>query len=102
MEVKMRQIKRFEPISVMKIAAICYALFGFVEGAIFSVFLATIPFAARNGANMPRFLAPVFGVLSIVFFPILFAVIGAIGGGLGAVIYNVAAKYVGGIEVEVT
>jgi hypothetical protein len=42
-----------------------------------------------------------FGGFSIIFFPIIFAVIGAIGGGLGAVIYNVSARYVGGIEVEV-
>jgi hypothetical protein len=98
----LRQIKRFEPLSVMKIAAICYALLGLLEGAIFSIFFASIPFATKNGANMPRFLGPVFGVLAIVFFPILFAVIGAIGGGLGTAIYNVAAKYVGGIEVEVT
>jgi hypothetical protein len=96
-----RQIKRFEPLSVMKIAAICYALLGLLEGALFSVFFASIPFA-NKGANMPAFLGPIFGGLAIVAFPILFAVIGAIGGGLGAAIYNVAAKYVGGIEVEVT
>jgi hypothetical protein len=97
----MRQIKRFEPLSVMKIVAICYAMLGFVEGAVLSVVFASIPLAAKNGANMPRFLGPLFGVLSIVLFPILFAVMGAIGGGLGAVIYNVSAKYVGGIQVEV-
>ena len=59
-------------------------------------------FAARDSSpGMPPFLAPFFGVASIVIFPILFAVFGAIGGGLGAVIYNVAARFVGGIEVEV-
>jgi len=38
--------------------------------------------------------------LSIVFFPLLFAVLGAILGGLGAVFYNLSARFVGGIEVE--
>lgn len=42
-----------------------------------------------------------FGSFAILFFPILFAIIGAITGGLGAVIYNVSARYVGGIAVEV-
>jgi hypothetical protein len=42
-----------------------------------------------------------FGGLSIVFMPIVFAIMGAIFGGLGAVVYNVSAKYVGGIAVEV-
>lgn len=97
----MRQIKRFEPLSVMKIAAVCYAMLGFLEGSAFSILFASVPFTAKNGANMRRFLSPLFGVLSIVLFPVLFAVIGAIGGGLGAAIYNVSAKYIGGIQVEV-
>jgi hypothetical protein len=95
----MKVVKRFEPISVMRIAAICYAVLGVFEGAIFSIFFATIPFAGKTGQATPRFLGPLFGIFSIFVFPFLFAAIGAIAGGLGAVIYNVSAKYVGGIEV---
>jgi hypothetical protein len=97
----MKAVKRFEPISVMRIAAICYAVLGLFEGLMFSIFFATIPFADKTGAAPPRFLGPVFGLLSIFVLPFLFAAMGAIAGGLGAVIYNVSAKYVGGIEVEV-
>lgn len=95
----MKIVKRFNPLSVMRIAAICYAALGFFEGIFVAVTFSVIGLAGREG--MPRFLAPLFGVASIFIFPILFAVIGAIGGGLGAVIYNVAARVVGGIEVEV-
>lgn len=86
----------------MRVAAICYAVLGLFEGAIFSVVFSIMPFAAPHGENAPpRFLGPLFGVFSIVLFPLFFAALGAIAGGLGAVIYNVTARYVGGIEVEV-
>jgi hypothetical protein len=97
----MKQIKRFEPLSVMKIAAICYALLGLMEGAIFSVVFSMVPFAGPDAPQFPRFLGLLFSGFSIIFFPIMFAVIGAIFGGLGAVVYNVSAKYIGGIKVEV-
>lgn len=96
----MRQIKKFEPLSVMKIAAVTYGAMGLLEGAVFSVIFAVAPMAAPGNANMPRWMGLMFGGLAIVFFPILFALMGAIGGGLGAVIYNVSARYVGGIQVE--
>jgi hypothetical protein len=98
----MRKIKRFNPLSVMRIAAICYAMLGLFEGLLVAAIFSVAGLASRDSSSsMPPFLAPFFGVASIVVFPILFAVIGAIGGGLGAAIYNVAARFVGGIEVEV-
>ncbi len=97
----MRVVKRFEPMSVMRMAAICYAVLGVFEGLILSIFVSTIPFTNKTAAAPPRFLGPLFGVLSIFIFPFLFAALGAIVGGLSAVIYNVSAKYVGGVEVEV-
>jgi hypothetical protein len=97
----MRKIKRFDPLSVMKIAAICYAILGLLEGAIFAVVFTAVPFAANASPDFPKFLGPLFGVGALICFPIIFAVLGAIGGGLGAVIYNVSARFVGGIAVEV-
>jgi hypothetical protein len=97
----MRKIKKFEPLSVMRISAICYGALGLVEGAIFSVVFSLAPMAAAGGKQMPRWMGLLFGGLSIVLFPILLGLMGAIMGGLGAVIYNVSARYVGGIAVEV-
>jgi hypothetical protein len=96
----MKRIKKFNPLSVMKIAAICYAALGLFEGILVAVVFSVIGPRGPEATGMPRFLAPLFGVFSIFVFPIGFAVVGAIGGGLGAVIYNVAARFVGGIEVE--
>jgi len=54
---------------------------------------------AANGSG--RVMGPVFGIAMIIVFPILLGGFGAIAGGLGAVIYNVVSRYVGGIAVEV-
>ncbi|HEY7826380.1 MAG TPA: hypothetical protein VIC00_06115 [Candidatus Acidoferrales bacterium] len=97
----MKMVKRFDPLSVMRIAAICYGCLGIFEGAIFSVVFTLLPLSVREGTHLHRFFPLIFGGLSIVFFPILFAVMGAIIGGLGAAVYNVSARFVGGIQVEV-
>ena len=51
--------------------------------------------AARGGAAVGGF-----GILAVFIFPIIYAVIGFIAGALGAVIYNFAAGFMGGIELE--
>jgi len=97
----MRKIKKFEPLSVMKISAICYGILGVVEGVIFGVVFSIVPMKDTAGQSMPHVMGPVLGVLFVVLLPIAFGIVGAIAGGLGAVIYNVSARYVGGIQVEV-
>ena len=98
----MRKIVKFEPWSVMKIAGICYAFMGLLEGIVFAVWFATVPFTQKNGGDIPRMSPLLFGVLMIVFFPILLGGIGAIMAGIGTAIYNLSARWVGGIEVEVS
>lgn len=96
----MPKIKKFEPLSVMRVAAVCYAALGLLEGVIFGLVLTFTPLSA-DASKGSRVLSPLFGVLAVIGFPVLLALVGAIGGGLGAVIYNLAARWVGGIEVEV-
>jgi hypothetical protein len=97
----MRTIKKFEVVSVMRISAICYGLMGLIEGAIFSVIFLVMPMASPAQQQMAPWMGALFGGLSVIFFPILFGLMGAVIGALGAVIYNGSAKYVGGIQVEV-
>jgi hypothetical protein len=99
----MRTIMRFEPLSVMKIAAICYAMLGLVIGIIFSLVftLSTTLATAGTDTQMPRIFGLLFGGFAVVILPILYGTIGALMAGLGAVVYNVTAKWLGGIRVEV-
>src|ERR1700722_12827583 len=97
----MRTIKKFEVLSVMRVSAICYGFMGLIEGAFLSVIFLVMPTAATSQQQLPPWLGVAFGGLSVVFFPVLFGLMGAVIGALSAVIYNVSARYVGGIEVEV-
>lgn len=97
----MRTIKKFDVLSVMRISAICYGLMGLLEGAILSAVFLVMPMASPAQQQMPPWMGALFGGLSVIFFPILFGLMGAVIGVLGAVIYNGSAKYVGGIQVEV-
>jgi hypothetical protein len=99
----MRTIARFEPLSVMKIAGICYGMLGLLLGVVFSLVFTLSTLLGVPGADpkMPRFIGFLFGGFAVVIFPILYGAIGALMAGLGAVVYNVTAKWIGGIRVEV-
>jgi hypothetical protein len=43
----------------------------------------------------------VFGILIMIGLPIMYTIMAFIGGALGALIYNLFANFVGGIEIEV-
>lgn len=87
-------IKSVNPISLAKI----HALFGVVVGFVYGILFALVGTAMALGGAMPHFL--MFGVLSIIVFPILFGVIAFVCGLVMAWLYNVFAGSVGGIEVE--
>jgi hypothetical protein len=90
--------------SVAKIAAALYIVIGLIAGCLFaSISLVSAGFAqaVESGEEMPAWLGPLFGVGAIVIFPILYGVMGLVVGALSAVVYNLAAGAVGGIEVEI-
>jgi len=49
----------------------------------------------------PRLMRPPPGRQPGLFFPVFYGLIGAVGGLIMAGLYNVAAKYAGGIDVEI-
>ena len=97
----MRKIKKFEPVSATRIAGICYGAIGLLEGLFVGLIVSLKMFATPTANNSGRFTGPLLAVVVVIAFPILLGAIGALTAGLGAVIYNVTARYVGGIEVEV-
>ena len=51
-------------------------------------------------SEVPAWLGAFFGVGSIILFPIAYGIMGFIGGLITAVLYNILAGFVGGIEME--
>jgi hypothetical protein len=99
----MAHLKRIGPGSAFKIGLIVYGLLGLVIGAFVSLFallLGGAMSAAGGSSPMPMFGA-FMGVGAIIFIPICYGVIGGIFAAIGAFIYNLAAGWVGGLEVDI-
>ncbi|MFQ6112763.1 MAG: DUF3566 domain-containing protein [bacterium] len=97
----MRTIKSIEPLSLGKIYGATMALFGLLIGgllALFSVTVSGIMSDYGGGTFMPGF----FGALAIIVLPIFYGILGFIAGVLGAFFYNIVAKLVGGIKIELS
>jgi len=101
-------VKRVGVLSVGKVFACLYALLGLIVGGIISLLaLASALAGAAAGGAPPEAqhsgaVALVLGAGAIIIMPILYGLGGFLGGMIGAVLYNVAAAIVGGIEIELT
>ena len=62
--------------------------------------LASMVGASFADTTQEAMFAPILGVGAVVLMPILYGVMGAIGGALGAVLYNVFAGMVGGVTLN--
>lgn len=92
-----RRLKRIGPLQLGKMLALLYGIMGlcFLPIFLFASFAATqLPPEQRVGMMA-------FGVGFAIAAPLIYAAMGFIFGVLGALTYNVAAKWIGGIEVEV-
>ena len=94
----MKRIKRFDPVKTATVIGVLYALLTAVIfipiGLIFSAVGANLPSDSEN------FFFPAFGGVMFFFFPIIYGVLGFIFGLLGTAIYNLVAKWTGGIALE--
>lgn len=92
-----RRIKRIAPLQLGKMLALLYGIIGLIFIPFFlfmTAFSSQMPADQRTGVMA-------MGVGMAIAAPILYAVFGFIGGIIGACIYNLLAKFAGGIEVEV-
>lgn len=98
-------IKRFDVLSVAKIAAVVYAGLGLIGGLFFACFaLLGFGFAAaaqEGGPHLPQIFSLMFGVGAIVAFPVMYAVIGFVMGAFTTWLFNVAAGITGGVRIQV-
>lgn len=100
-------LKRVGVWSVAKFQAILMVIIGLIFGifstllmSFITTLLARIP-GTSGASTLPTVgIIAGYGLLALIIYPILFGIIGLIGGAIGAVLYNLTAKIVGGIEME--
>ena len=89
----MQKVKKIGVLSLAKILGLLYAIFGLIIGALFALF----PLIGFSADETGAF----FGTASIILFPILYGIMGFIGGLITAFFYNLIAGKIGGLEVEI-
>jgi hypothetical protein len=92
-----RTLKRIAPLKAGTMLAIVYGIMGLVFIPFFllmTVVSSQLPQSQRVGMMA-------LGAGFAICFPLIYAAAGFIGGILGALVYNLAAKWVGGIEFDV-
>jgi len=91
-------LTRIGPVSAFKVGLVSYALLGFVAGLLCSLLALTGSSLAPN-VHMP--FAPAWGLFALVLCPIVYGIVGGIAALIGAFIYNVAAEWIGGVQIEI-
>jgi protein-S-isoprenylcysteine O-methyltransferase Ste14 len=90
-------------VGVMSVAKIM----GMIHGCIALIFvpffliigvLGSVFGSMAGQSNNP--FAGIFGVILAIFMPVIYAVFGFVAGAIGALLYNLFAKWVGGFELE--
>ena len=96
----MQTIHRVGVLSLAKVLAALYGLFGLIFGALMA-FLSVIGagLGQATGAEGAWF-AALFGVGALIILPVIYGVMGFLGGALTAFLYNICSGLVGGVEVE--
>ena len=98
-----RVIREIGVLSLGKVAGIIYACIGLIVGVIVALVSVLGGFAglAHDAGATAGFVAMFLGAGAVFILPIFYGVLGALIGILVAVIYNVAARLVGGIEITI-
>ena len=92
-------LKRIEPLSFAKVAGILYALIGVLAALFMWMFSSVLSgFAGPEAGMFPS----MFGLGSVIVFPILYGILGFLFGFVAASLYNVVADRIGGIELDLS
>jgi hypothetical protein len=92
---KTLEFKQVDVVSLAKMSS----LFGIILGLIAGIGLAFI--SQYSSPNMPIIMPFNYGILAIVIFPIVYGIIYFIGGLVTGYAYNILAKKIGGVKIQV-
>ena len=99
-------IRKIGVLSLGKVMALMYAGIGLVIGVLYALFAvvgggAMMAMGGEEGAALGGGMMMGMGLAAVIVLPILYGVFGFIGGIISAFFFNLAAKYAGGLELEV-
>jgi len=87
-------------VGVMSVAKIMGLIYGCM-GLIFAPFFLLMGLLGSLVGEQKSPFAGVFGVVIAILMPLMYGAMGFVTGAIGALLYNLFAKWVGGFEVEV-
>jgi hypothetical protein len=94
-------IRRIGPWSVARIYGALSAVMGLLAGVVFAL-ISTAGAAFAPAGEQEGIMGLMFGVGAVVVLPVFYGILGLIVGALGAVLYNLFAAAVGGIELDIS
>lgn len=94
-------IKGVGVMSVARITAAIYGIFGLIAGVLFSLAAIAGFGLSEDVSSSVSWMGPLFGLGAIVAMPILYFVFGFLGGAIGGWVFNNAAAAMGGLEIVV-
>ena len=91
-----KRLTHVDPLKLGITLGIIYAIISLViiVPLFFLISLAGLAHTARSGAALPAIFSGVF----LIFLPVIYGVMGFIGGVIMAFVYNITAKWTGGVE----
>ncbi|MDQ6625407.1 MAG: DUF3566 domain-containing protein [Verrucomicrobiota bacterium] len=102
----LRRIKRISPLQAGKMLGVLHACMGLIFVPFFAL-MGLLGAVAQNAQHAQQSGGPpaaVFGGMMFGFallMPVFYGIMGFVGGIIGAAVYNLIARWIGGIEVEV-
>ena len=100
------RIRKLGVWSVMKLYAVIGLVVGLIVGVPYGLIVIAISLLGASGAGRDAAFAVggggvVVGVIMMIAIPLFYCVFSALGGAVGALLYNLFSAIVGGIEIEV-
>jgi len=89
--------KQLTHIAPLRAGIVLGILYGIMSLIIVPFFLLAAVFGSKSGSPAPA----IMGVGFVIVLPVIYAVVGFIGGIIAAAVYNLVAKWTGGLEFEV-
>jgi hypothetical protein len=95
-----QRLKRVGALSFAKMQGAVMGVIGLLFGLIYGAILVVMGIVALVAGQKAGIMLLAGGVAFVILAPLFYAALGFLFGALSAWIYNIVARYVGGIEVE--